>query len=117
VFPWPAGCQCQATDSRWISKFVRDGMTVPLHPAAPHHLLPFMIAPGETDVLMLIMAVFLVFAMPGIAGEFPRDRQINVICRSGQRAYLRRGSFSRTGSRLRTYREGCCRWRTITCSR
>ena len=34
-------------------------MTPSLHPAAPHHLPFFITAPGETDVLMVVMAVFL----------------------------------------------------------
>jgi hypothetical protein len=34
-----------------------------LHPQAPGHLPSFITAPGETDVLMVIMAVFLVVAL------------------------------------------------------
>jgi hypothetical protein len=34
-------------------------MTEPLHPAASHHLPGFITAPGETDWLMVVMAVFL----------------------------------------------------------
>jgi hypothetical protein len=34
-------------------------MTGALHPAASHNLPSFITAPGETDVLMVIMAVFL----------------------------------------------------------
>jgi hypothetical protein len=34
-------------------------MTEPLHPAATHHLPSFITAPGETDVLMVVMAVLL----------------------------------------------------------
>ena len=37
-------------------------MTPTLNPAAPHHLPIFIVAPGETDVLMVIMAIFLVLA-------------------------------------------------------
>lgn len=33
------------------------------NPAAPHHLPAFVTAPGETDVLMVVMAVFLVAAI------------------------------------------------------
>ena len=33
------------------------------HPAASHHLPSFITAPGETDVLMVVMAVFLVVAV------------------------------------------------------
>jgi len=38
-------------------------MTEPLHPAATHHLPSFITAPGETDVLMVIMAVILAFSV------------------------------------------------------
>jgi hypothetical protein len=38
-------------------------MTEPLHPAASHHLPGFITAPGETDWLMVIMAVFLAFSV------------------------------------------------------
>jgi hypothetical protein len=34
-----------------------------LHPAATHHLPSFITAPGETDVLMVIMAIILVAAV------------------------------------------------------
>ena len=34
-----------------------------LHPAASHHLPSFITAPGETDVLMVIMTIFLVVAV------------------------------------------------------
>ena len=41
-------------------------MTEQLHAMTPHHL-PFYIAkPGETDVLMIVMGVFLVLAVLGI---------------------------------------------------
>jgi hypothetical protein len=38
-------------------------MAEPLHPAATHHLPSFITAPGETDVLMVIMAIFLAFSV------------------------------------------------------
>lgn len=38
-------------------------MTASLHSAAPHHLPAFITAPGETDVLMIVMAVFLLVAV------------------------------------------------------
>src|SRR5262245_28625228 len=34
-------------------------MSVELHPAASHHLPSFITAPGDTDVLMVVMAVVL----------------------------------------------------------
>lgn len=41
-------------------------MTDQLHPMTPHHL-PFYIAkPGETDVLMIVMGIFLIFAVLGV---------------------------------------------------
>jgi hypothetical protein len=47
-------------------------MTASLHPAAPHHLPVFITAPGETDVLMVVMAVFLVLAVLGVGILFLR---------------------------------------------
>ena len=38
-------------------------MTESLHPAASHHLPSFITAPGETDVLMVVMGVILVLAV------------------------------------------------------
>jgi len=38
-------------------------MTASLHPAASHHLPPFITAPGETDVLMVVMALVLAGAV------------------------------------------------------
>lgn len=47
-------------------------MTASLNPAAPHHLPAFIAAPGETDVFMVIMAVFLVVAVLAIGLLFLR---------------------------------------------
>ena len=47
-------------------------MTASLHPAAPHHLPMFMTAPGETDILMVVMAVFLVLAVLAVGLLFLR---------------------------------------------
>jgi hypothetical protein len=41
-------------------------MSEPIHPAAIHHLPPFVTAPGETDVLLVAMAIFLLLAVVGI---------------------------------------------------
>jgi hypothetical protein len=38
-------------------------MTEPLHPAATPHLPSFITSPGETDVLMVVMAVILAFSV------------------------------------------------------
>ncbi|WP_445500516.1 hypothetical protein [Microvirga sp. G4-2] len=47
-------------------------MTVSLNPAAPHHLPAFITAPGETDVLMVVVAVFLVLAVLAVGLLFLR---------------------------------------------
>jgi hypothetical protein len=44
-------------------------MTASLHPAAPHHLPGFIVAPGETDILMVGMGIFLLVAVL-LAGNF-----------------------------------------------
>jgi hypothetical protein len=41
-------------------------MAEQLHPAATHHLPPFVTAPGETDVLFVAMAIFVLLAVIGI---------------------------------------------------
>jgi len=41
-------------------------MAEPLHPAAITHLPPFITAPGETDVLFVVMAIFVVLALIGM---------------------------------------------------
>lgn len=41
-------------------------MSQPMHPAATHHLPPFVTAPGETDVLLVVMAIFLLLAVVSI---------------------------------------------------
>jgi hypothetical protein len=47
-------------------------MAEPLHPAASHHLPSFITPPGETDVLMVIMAIVLVLAVLGFGLLFFR---------------------------------------------
>jgi len=43
-----------------------------LHPAASHHLPAFITAPGQTDVLMVVMAIFLLLAVLGFGILFLR---------------------------------------------
>ncbi|HEX7790627.1 MAG TPA: hypothetical protein VF467_08905, partial [Afipia sp.] len=38
-------------------------MSESLHPAAPHHLPGFITAPGDTDVLMVVVGVILLAAI------------------------------------------------------
>ena len=40
-----------------------------LHPLAPHHLPGFITAPGETDVWMVVMGIFLIVAVLAV-GNF-----------------------------------------------
>ena len=44
----------------------------PTNPAAPHHLPGFITAPGETDVLMVIVAVFLLASILAVGNLFLR---------------------------------------------
>src|SRR5437016_3337170 len=43
-----------------------------LHPAASHHLPPFITAPGETDTLMVITAIILALSVLGFGLVFLR---------------------------------------------
>jgi hypothetical protein len=47
-------------------------LTDQLHPMAPHHLPFYVAAPGETDVLMIVMGIFLVLAVLGIGNVYLR---------------------------------------------
>jgi hypothetical protein len=49
---------CAATESSDRRKRLNE-----LHPAASHHLPSFITAPGETDVLMVVLSVILVLAV------------------------------------------------------
>ena len=48
---------------------VEEHLSDQLHPLAPHHLPAFITAPGETDVLMVVMGVFLIVAVLAV-GNF-----------------------------------------------
>ena len=41
-----------------------------LHPAAPHHLPGFITAPGDTDVLMIVVGIFLIAAVVGVGNLY-----------------------------------------------
>lgn len=47
-------------------------MATEMHPAAPHHLPAFIVAPGETDYLMVAMAILLVGAVLAVGILFLR---------------------------------------------
>ena len=44
-------------------------MSEPLHPAAPHHLPSFITAPGDVDVLMVVVGIVLIGAVLAV-GNF-----------------------------------------------
>jgi hypothetical protein len=48
---------------------VEEHLSDQLHPLAPHHLPGFITAPGETDVWMVVMGVFLIVAVLAV-GNF-----------------------------------------------
>jgi hypothetical protein len=41
-----------------------------LHPAAPHHLPPFITAPGDTDVLMVVVGITLIVAVLAVGNLY-----------------------------------------------
>jgi hypothetical protein len=41
-----------------------------LHPAAPHHLPSFITAPGETDVLMIVVGIILIVSIVGVGNLY-----------------------------------------------
>jgi hypothetical protein len=45
-------------------------LTDKLHPAAPHHLPPFITAPGETDIWMVAMGLVLIAAVLMVGNIF-----------------------------------------------
>jgi cobalamin biosynthesis Mg chelatase CobN len=60
----PTTTPSRPSTGRAGSEFEEDPtVTASVHPAGPHHLPAFFTAPGETDVLMVGVAVFLVIAV------------------------------------------------------
>jgi hypothetical protein len=47
-------------------------LTDQLHPMTPHHLPFYITKPGETDVLMIVMGVFLILAVLGVGNIYLR---------------------------------------------
>ena len=47
-------------------------MTDQLHPMTPHHLPFYVVKPGETDVLMIVMGIFLIVAILGVGNVYLR---------------------------------------------
>jgi hypothetical protein len=45
-------------------------LTDKLHPAAPHHLPPFITSPGETDIWMVAMGIVLIAAVLAVGNIF-----------------------------------------------
>lgn len=47
-------------------------MSDQLHPLAPHHLPPFITAPGDTDVLMMVVGIVLIIAVLAVGNIYLR---------------------------------------------
>jgi hypothetical protein len=47
-------------------------LSEPLHPAAPHHLPGFITAPGDSDVLMIVVGIVLLVAVLGVGNVYLR---------------------------------------------
>lgn len=47
-------------------------MSDQVHPLAPHHLPPFITAPGETDVWMVVMGIFLIVVVLAVGNFYLR---------------------------------------------
>jgi hypothetical protein len=47
-------------------------LTDQLHPMTPHHLPFYVVKPGETDVLMIVMGIFLILAVLGVGNIYLR---------------------------------------------
>lgn len=45
-------------------------MSEALHPAAPHHLPGFITAPGDTDVLMIVVGIILIGSVVGVGNLY-----------------------------------------------
>lgn len=45
-------------------------MNESLHPSAPHHLPAFITAPGDTDVLMVVVGIVLIAAVLGVGNLY-----------------------------------------------
>src|SRR5437660_11320775 len=48
----------------------RIAVSDPIHPAAPHHLPSFITAPDNTDVLMVIVGIFLILAVLAVGNVY-----------------------------------------------
>jgi hypothetical protein len=50
----------------------RNTVTDQLHPMMPHHMPFYVVKPGETDVLMIVMGIFLILAILGVGNVYLR---------------------------------------------
>ena len=50
-------------------------MTDQFHPMTPHHLPFYIVKPGEPDVLMIVMGIFLIAAVLGIGNVYLLTRE------------------------------------------
>jgi hypothetical protein len=53
-------------------KLWEDRLHEQLHPMTPHHLPFYLAKPGETDVLMVVMGIFLIAAVLGVGNIYLR---------------------------------------------
>ena len=61
--------------NRWAGRaleIVENELTDQLHPLTPHHLPFYITKPGETDVLMIVMGIFLILAVLGVGNIYLR---------------------------------------------
>jgi hypothetical protein len=49
---------------------MEDRVAESLHPSAPHHLPSFIVAPGDTDVLMIVVGIMLIAAVLGVGNLY-----------------------------------------------
>jgi hypothetical protein len=49
---------------------MEDRVAEQLHPMAPHHLPSFITAPGDTDVLMIVVGIILIAAVLGVGNLY-----------------------------------------------
>jgi hypothetical protein len=61
--------------NRWAGRaleIVENELTDQVHPLTPHHLPFYVTKPGETDVLMIVMGIFLILAVLGVGNIYLR---------------------------------------------
>jgi len=57
---------------RGVARSLEKTLNPPVNPAAPHHLPVFITGPGQTDFLMIVVAVLLIVAVLAVGNIFLR---------------------------------------------